>query len=172
MIFFKDLNERLDMHEVATWAGLHENKSGFVLCPFHSDRHPSMRLYSKSAFCFSCGSWCDSIGLVAQVKDLSQSESARLLCEAFALPVEDIPFHSVTRKRNPRNLTAEMILLWSKSVKQLLTCYVRKQAQRGVFCDWAERILDEGLILPEEDFYKLYAEDWSVETRLNEAKKK
>lgn len=172
MILFKDVNEHLDIHEVATWAGLHENKSGFILCPFHSDRHPSMKLYGKSAFCFSCGSWCDSIGLVAQVKGISQSESARLLCEAFSLPVGDIPFHLARRKRQPRNLTAEMVSLWSKSIKQLLTRYVRKQARRGVFCDWAERILDEGLILPEEDFYKLYAEDWSVETWLNEAKKK
>ena len=166
MILFKDVNEHLDIHEVATWAGLHENKSGFILCPFHSDRHPSMKLYSKSAFCFSCGSWCDSIGLVAQVKDLSQSESARLLCEAFSLPVGDIPFYSARRKRQPRNLTAEMISLWSKSVKQLLTIYVRKQAQRGVFCDWAEEILDNGLIMTSTDFYEQISDDWRITTWL------
>lgn len=160
MIFFKDLNEHLDIHEVATWAGLHENKSGFVLCPFHSDRHPSMKLYSKSAFCFSCGSWCDSIGLVAQVKDLSQSESARLLCEAFALPVEDIPFHSVREKRQPRNLTAEMMSLWSKALKQVLALYLRKQARRGVFCGWAEEILDDGLVMTDSEFFNAYTDDW------------
>ena len=47
------------------------NHAGFVLCPFHNDKHPSCKIYPDNRFhCFSCTANGDVIDLVSKTHGL------------------------------------------------------------------------------------------------------
>lgn len=54
-------------------------RRGFMLCPFHADRVPSLKLYGDHFHCFGCGSHGDVVDLTAGLLGCSKSEAARRL---------------------------------------------------------------------------------------------
>ena len=54
-------------------------KHGFMRCPFHADRTPSLKLYGDHFHCFGCGAHGDVIDLTAALIGCSQAEAARRL---------------------------------------------------------------------------------------------
>ena len=54
-------------------------KRGFVRCPFHADRTPSLKLYGDHFHCFGCGAHGDVIDLTAALLGCSKSEAAKRL---------------------------------------------------------------------------------------------
>ena len=54
-------------------------KRGFVRCPFHADRTPSLKLYGDHFHCFGCGAHGDVIDLTAALLGCSKAEAAKRL---------------------------------------------------------------------------------------------
>ena len=54
-------------------------KHGFMRCPFHADRTPSLKLYGDHFHCFGCGAHGDVIDLTAGLLGFSKSEAAMRL---------------------------------------------------------------------------------------------
>lgn len=54
-------------------------RNGKVCCPFHADKTPSMKVYSKKAHCFGCGWHGDSLDIYAKANKLTLQEAIRLL---------------------------------------------------------------------------------------------
>ena len=54
-------------------------KHGFMRCPFHADRTPSLKLYGDHFHCFGCGAHGDVIDLTTALLGCSESEAARRL---------------------------------------------------------------------------------------------
>lgn len=54
-------------------------KHGFMRCPFHADRTPSLKLYGDHFHCFGCGAHGDVIDLTAGLLGRPKSEAARRL---------------------------------------------------------------------------------------------
>lgn len=54
-------------------------RHGFMRCPFHADRTPSLKLYGHHFHCFGCGAHGDVIDLTAGLLGFSKSEAARRL---------------------------------------------------------------------------------------------
>ena len=54
-------------------------KRGFMRCPFHADRTPSLKLYGDHFHCFGCGAHGDVIDLTAGLLGCSKGEAARRL---------------------------------------------------------------------------------------------
>lgn len=67
--------------------GLHIRRNGVACCPFHNDRHPSMKI-DKNYHCFVCGVGGDVIDYTARMYGLSQYDAAKKLIEDFGLPVQ------------------------------------------------------------------------------------
>lgn len=67
--------------------GLHIRRNGVACCPFHNDRHPSMKI-DKNYHCFACGVGGDVIDYTARMYGLSQYDAAKKLIEDFGLPVQ------------------------------------------------------------------------------------
>lgn len=67
----------------SVWIGsfVEINNSGFFICPFHDDRHPSMKYYleKNNAYCFACAKSADSIDIVMQHKGLGFVEAVKFL---------------------------------------------------------------------------------------------
>ena len=87
---FKEIKEHLTTRQVVEYYGLKVGRNGMVCCPFHDDKHPSMKI-DTGYYCFGCGAHGDAIGYVAQMFGLSQYDAACKLIEDFSLPIEIYP---------------------------------------------------------------------------------
>ena len=54
-------------------------KHGFMRCPFHADRTPSLKLYGDHFRCFGCSAHGDVIDLTAALLGCSNTDAARRL---------------------------------------------------------------------------------------------
>ncbi len=87
MSIFKEIKEHLTAREVAEYYGLKVGRNGMVCCPFHDDKHPSLKI-DTGYHCFGCGAHGDAIGYVAQMYGLTQYDAACKIVEDFRLPIE------------------------------------------------------------------------------------
>lgn len=88
MNVFEEVKKYINARQVAENYGLKINRVGMACCPFHKDRHPSMKIDNLHYHCFGCGAHGDAIGYVAQLFGMSQYDAACKLIEDFSLPVE------------------------------------------------------------------------------------
>lgn len=95
MNIFQVVKENVTARQAAEQYGLKVNKNGMVCCPFHDDRHPSMKV-DKGFCCFACGAKGDVITFVADFFHLAPLEAAKKLAEDFQIPV----FTDNAKKRN------------------------------------------------------------------------
>lgn len=87
MNIFSEVKEYLTARQVAENYGLQVRRNGLACCPFHDDKHPSMKI-DKNYHCFACGVGGDAIDYVSRMFDLSQYEAALKIVEDFRLPIE------------------------------------------------------------------------------------
>ena len=73
-----------------------------VCCPFHDDRHPSMKLNEDYFYCFGCGATGDVVDFTARLLDLSAYEAAQRLAADFGLDTSRPSVVAKIRKPRPR----------------------------------------------------------------------
>jgi len=83
---FSEIKEYLTARQVAESYGLQVKSNGLACCPFHDDKHPSMKI-DKIYYCFACSAGGDVVDYVSQMFGLSQYEAALKLIEDFRLPI-------------------------------------------------------------------------------------
>ncbi len=88
MNVFDELKNRVDMLSIAAEYGFSPNRHNYICCPFHSEKTPSMRLYSQSFYCFGCHIGGDVITFVSKLFDLTAIEAAKKLNTDFALSLD------------------------------------------------------------------------------------
>ena len=77
MTIYENIKAAISVKQAAEHYGLKVNRNGMACCPFHNDRHPSMKLNEDYFFCFGCGAKGDVIDFVAKLFDLSSYEAAQ-----------------------------------------------------------------------------------------------
>ena len=87
MSIFSEIKEQITARAVAEGYGLNVRNHGLACCPFHDDKHPSMKI-DRNYHCFACGVGGDAIDYVSRMFGLSQYEAALKIAEDFRLPVE------------------------------------------------------------------------------------
>ncbi len=95
MSIFQTVKENVTARQAAEQYGLKISRNGMVCCPFHDDRHPSMKV-EKGFCCFACGVKGDVITFVADFFHLAPLEAAKKLAEDFQIPI----FTDNEKKRN------------------------------------------------------------------------
>ena len=91
MTWFELIKQVVRVPEAAVYYGLQVSRNGMVCCPFHEDRHPSMKLNERYFYCFGCGATGDVIDLVARLFDLSSYEAAQKLAQDFGIGPDKPP---------------------------------------------------------------------------------
>ena len=91
MTWFELIKQVVRVPEAAVYYGLQVSRNGMVCCPFHNDRHPSMKLNERYFYCFGCGVTGDVIDLVARLFDLSSYEAAQKLAYDFGIDPDKPP---------------------------------------------------------------------------------
>ena len=82
---YEEVKRNLSMRQVAEFYGYYVQKNGTCLCPFHQDRHPSMKIYpdDKGFYCWVCQKGGDVIKFVAEVFGTGNEEACKRLIEDF-----------------------------------------------------------------------------------------
>ena len=75
----------LNIAEVVGFYGVQLNKSGFGLCPFHTERTASFKVYTDSFYCFGCNESGTVIDFVMKLMGLSAIDAVRQLAADFRL---------------------------------------------------------------------------------------
>ena len=91
MNLFETVKASVSVPEAARAYGLTVTRHSMARCPFHDDRHPSLKLNPDFYYCFGCGAKGDVIDLVAGLFDLSPYEAARKIAEDFGIDPDKPP---------------------------------------------------------------------------------
>ena len=67
MTIYGTIKAAISVKQAAEHYGLKVNRNGMACCPFHNDRHPSLKLNEDYFFCFGCGAKGDVIDLRGKV---------------------------------------------------------------------------------------------------------
>lgn len=85
MNLFEEVKATIPLIQAAKRYGLKPDHSGMVRCPFHDDKHPSMKLNEDYFYCFGCGASGDVIELTRGLFSLTPYEAARKLMADFGV---------------------------------------------------------------------------------------
>lgn len=121
MNIFEQIKESITTKQAAIQYGMNVNRNDMMCCPFHNDRHPSMKV-AERYYCFGCGEKGDVINFVAKLHNLSQYEAAKKLASDFGLPIQQHTHQNKSRKQ----------------VKQEKTIRTKYQVQKD-FEKWQQR---------------------------------
>ena len=85
MNLFETVKSAVTVKQAAERYGCKVNRGDMICCPFHDDRHPSMKLNRDYFYCFGCGTNGDVIDFVARLFGLSSYEAAKKLAYDFGI---------------------------------------------------------------------------------------
>ena len=121
---YREIISRLTMKQVAAAYGFKAGRRDICTCPFHQDKHPSMKLYEKGFYCFSCGEGGDLIRFVARLFDIRNSEAAKKLIEDFSLPVQtELETYREKREREVAARRRREMDFWQRHSMAVLQMY-------------------------------------------------
>ncbi len=85
MDLFSEVKRRVKLGEAAERWGLKPNRAGFVCCPIHGEKTPSLKLWEDHWYCFGCHAGGSVIDLAAGLFGLTPLDAARKLDEDWGL---------------------------------------------------------------------------------------
>ena len=89
MTVFEQVKSAVDMRTVAEGYGLHIDRGGMTLCPFHDERTPSAKIYPDNLHCFGCGTHVDVIGFTQKMFGLEKPiDAVKKLNQDYGLNIE------------------------------------------------------------------------------------
>ena len=105
---FSTVKAAVTTRQAAEYYGFPVDRHGMICCPFHNDKHPSMKLEVRY-YCFGCHETGDVIDFVAKVFDLTPYEAARKLAQDFGVDYEILhpDMVAVQKKYGDRKRQAE-----------------------------------------------------------------
>lgn len=143
MNIFQEIKDRVSAREVAEYYGLKINNHGMACCPFHSDKHPSMKIDESHYYCFGCGSHGDAIGYVAELFSMSQYNATCKIIQDFRIPIETN--HSISedekiayqkkieQKKYAENVNRKFRIWVDETIEQLRNCRTIVQETKDMY---------------------------------------
>jgi hypothetical protein len=138
MNLFEEVKRQVDAKEVAQYYGIKISRNGMACCPFHDDKHPSMKV-DKNYHCFACGVGGDSIDFVARLFGLSQYEAVKKMVDDLGLSIKlskdrnnkgtnksrEINVQMTEEQKRKKHLSQleQKFQSWVKETLDILICY-------------------------------------------------
>ena len=91
MRVFETIKAAVTPRQAAEHYGLRVLPNGMTCCPFHEDRHPSLKLNEDFFYCFGCGASGDVIDFTSRLFGLSPYAAAQKLETDFGIGAEHEP---------------------------------------------------------------------------------
>ena len=102
---FEAVKESVTTRQAAEYYGVQVGRNGMACCPFHDDKHPSMKV-DRRFHCFGCQADGDVIDFTARLFGLSSKEAALKLAEDFSVRY-DVKGHDPPRRRPVKRKISE-----------------------------------------------------------------
>lgn len=88
------VKSQVSMMDIANYYGMRVNRKGYVLCPFHNDKHPSMQVFpghikKDGYYCRSCGYGGSIFSFVMKYENKTFEESVRMVADVFNIKISD-----------------------------------------------------------------------------------
>lgn len=116
MDVFETVRENVTAIDVVTMAGFIPNRSKMICCPFHNDKHPSMKV-DKRFFCFGCGAKGDAIDFVANYYGIGLKAAAEKIASDLALAYDNNSYsEGYHRKSIPKKTEYQ---IWAEQKREL-----------------------------------------------------
>ena len=170
MNIFREVKGRATARQVAERYGLKVRRNGMACCPFHKDKHPSMKI-DRNYYCFACGAKGDAVNYVAVLFGLSQFEAAKKINEDFSREFQSRKTEirrkqnsgvrekeKVPTKRKGYNSSKRKLIKWAKDATNVLLRYLRWMEF------WREFYKPE---FTEEEWHPLFAEALQNESKIS-----
>lgn len=120
---FNEVKSRLTMQEVAQHYGFTPNRAGFIACPFHHEKKPSLKIYpgGRGFHCFACNRGGSVVDFVAELYGLDALSAVRRLNDEFRLclpldrpqyPAERREGEQAAQRRRELLETAQLFETW------------------------------------------------------------
>ena len=127
MKLFASVKAAVPLRQAAEHYGLRVLPNGMTCCPFHEDKHPSLKLNEDYFFCFGCGASGDVIDFTAKLFGVSLKDATEKLAADFGISADAKP---VAVRRNPfrlEELRCRRVLTdYLHLLKEWKTCYAPK----------------------------------------------
>ena len=98
---FERVKAAVPLRQAAETYGLTVSRNGMTCCPFHKDRHPSMKLNEDYFFCFGCGASGDVIDFTARLFGISLKDASEKLTADCGISADIKP---IAIRQNPSRL--------------------------------------------------------------------
>ena len=127
---FKQLSENITVKEYLEHIGIEICNGEKILCPFHGDRNPSMKVDSRF-HCFACGADGDVIDFVSRYFEISKTEAAERIASEFGIvPEKDFAVITGTKckpnLREQKNVYMQYLISLEKEMDRWLEKYKPK----------------------------------------------
>ena len=148
MTLFEIVKYGVSCREAAEWYGMEVNHYGMALCPFHTDRHPSLYVADDHYHCFACGEHGDVIDFATKLFGLPLYEAAQRLAADFHL-TPDKPPNTAALHAKRIQTEAQQLMENERLCFSVLSDYVR------VLRDWKARYAPQ---LPDQPVHARFVE--------------
>ena len=142
MTIFEAVKSTVTPRMAAEHYGMTVARNGMVCCPFHNDRHPSMKLNEDYFYCFGCGAKGDVIEFTSKLFGITAMEAAQKLRADFGVQ-EDKP--SILTKLNLYRTQADNERLCFRVLREYLQ----------ILQDWKEKYAPQ---TPEDELHPHFVE--------------
>ena len=126
MNLFETVRTNVKAIDVVSMAGLKPNRSKMICCPFHNDKHPSMKV-DRRYFRFGCGAKGDAVDFVANCYGLSLKEAAEKIISDFGLTYNNTGYAEGVRK--PIAAKRSEYQIWAEKKQELFAHLSRLHEQ-------------------------------------------
>ena len=126
MNLFETVRTNVKAIDVVLMTGFQPNRSKMICCPFHNDKHPSMKV-DRRYFCFGCGAKGDAVDFVANYYGLSLKEAAEKIASDFALTYDNTRYSEGVRK--PIAAKRSEYQIWAEKKQELFAHLSRLHEQ-------------------------------------------
>ncbi|ETP71229.1 DNA primase [Lachnospiraceae bacterium JC7] len=133
MNLFEKVKALISARTVISDYGVKISKNEMACCPFHNDKHPSMKVTDDHYHCFGCGSHGDVISFVARLKGLSNYDAACEIIREYSLPIETE--HSIKDKERKKFLKNKSQESYVTSVKKQFYGWVNEKVHELRDCE-------------------------------------
>ena len=145
--YFEEVKQNVTTRQAAEFYGVTVSRNGMALCPFHEDRHPSMKV-DRRFHCFGCHADGDVIDFTARLFNLKPMEAAQKLAADFK--IDCISKQEPTIKPHIREPPTEQRSKLEGAHSYKVFCQYLHLLR-----DWERRYAPQS---PEEDFHPLFVE--------------
>ena len=97
---FHTVKAAVTTRQLAELYGLRPDRRGMVCCPFHGDKHPSMKVDTRF-HCFACGADGDVIDFAARLHGLSKWNAARRIAAEVGVEPSQALTRQLPRRGSP-----------------------------------------------------------------------